>query len=418
MKKDTTKLKSVILFILMLGVIATSVAIAYLGVGEKNTLGAESIKLGLDLQGGVNIVYEAAIEDPTADDMAAALEMIQTRLTKEGYTEADAAIEGSNRIRVDIPGVEDAQEAINSIGAAAMLEFRDMEGNVILTGRDVKKASFQSYVDNLGMQQNGIGLLFNDDGKKVFADYTKDHVGEYMTIALDDQILGQPVIQQPIPTGEASISGSYTAEEAQQMADRIQSGSLPFALKVISSNGVGAKLGMGALNSSLLAGSIGFAFIMIFMIALYRVSGVAADLALILYIAVVIMILSLTGSTLTLPGIAGIILSIGMAVDANVIIFTRIKEELALGKSVRSAVDAGFSKAFSAIVDGNVTTLIAAVVLWALGSGVIRSFAQTLGIGIAVSMFTALVITKTLLKLILGMGIKKPSLYGAKLKSE
>ena len=411
MKKNTSKGKSILLFILTLAVIIGSVGIAYLGIGEAQKFGAESIKLGLDLQGGVNIVYEAAIDNPTPEEMNAALEMIQLRLTKEGYTEADAAIEGTNRIRVDIPGVEDPQEAISSIGAAAMLQFVDMEGNVVFTGKDVEKASAFAYQDNLGMQQNGIQLHFNDEVTKAFGEYTKEHVGEALAITLDDQVLGAPVIQEAILTGDPTITGGYTAEEAQQMADRIQAGSLPFALNDISSNGVGAKLGMGALSSSLLAGAVGFAFIMIFMIALYRLNGLAADLALILYVAIVIMILSATGATLTLPGIAGIILSIGMAVDANVIIFTRIKEELTLGKSTRSAVDAGFSKAFSAILDGNITTLIAAVVLWALGTGVIRSFAQTLAIGIVVSMFTALVVTKNIVKLFIGMGAKKKSLF-------
>ncbi len=416
MKNKTSKSKSILLFVLTLVVIIGSTGVAYLGIGEDKLLGAESIKLGLDLQGGVNIVYEAAIDNPTIEDMNAALEMIQLRLTKEGYTEADAAIEGTNRIRVDIPGVEDPQEAISSIGAAAMLQFVDAEGNVIFTGKDVEKASAFSYQDNLGIIKHGIQLNFNSEVTKAFGEYTKANVGKALAIMLDDQLLGAPVIEEAILTGNPTITGGYTAEEAQQMADRIQAGSLPFALNDISSNGVGAKLGMGALRSSLLAGVVGFAFIMIFMIVLYRLNGLAADLALILYVAIVIMVLSVTGSTLTLPGIAGIILSIGMAVDANVIIFTRIKEELTAGKSTRSAVEAGFSKAFSAILDGNITTLIAAVVLWALGTGVIKSFAQTLAIGIVASMFTALVVTKNIVKLFIAMGAKKQSLFMGKPK--
>lgn len=418
MKKGNQKPKSMILFVLMLVVAAGLSYLAYFGVGENNLFGIQNIKLGLDLQGGVNIVYEAAIDNPTEEDMAAAVQMIRTRLDKEGYTEADVSKEGSNRIRVDIPGVEDAQAAIDSIGAAAMLKFFDQEGNEVLTGKNIEKATPVITTNNLGAQEPAVSIKMDAEGTKLFSEFTKNNIGNPIIITLDDQVISQARISSHIPNGEGSISGSFTTEEAKQLAERIEAGSLPFALNAISSDGVGAKLGMGALDTSIKAGIIGFIFILIFMVALYRFSGMASDIALVIYVALLLIVLSLTGATLTLPGIAGIILSIGMAVDANVIIFTRIKEELAVGRSVRSAIDAGFNKAFSAILDGNVTTLIAAAVLYTLGTGVIKSFATTLAIGIVVSMFTALVVTRLLLKLLVGMGIDKPALYGAKKHTE
>lgn len=419
MKKGNTKRKSIGLFTLMLVVITGVLGIAYLGIGEDNTLGIENIRLGLDLKGGVNIVYEAAIPNPTKQDMDAALEMIQTRLDKENYTEAEASIEGNNRIRVDIPGVEDPQSAVGSIGAAAMLRFYDMEGNEILTGKNVDSAQPVMMPDQVtGAQRPAVAIKFDSEGTRLFREYTRNNVGQLLTITLDDEIISQATITTEITNGEGTISGgSITRESAKQLADRIEAGSLPFALNPISSNVVGAKLGADSLRTSLLAGAIGFAFIMVFMVVVYRVSGVAADFALMFYLGLVLIVLSYTESTLTLPGIAGIILSIGMAVDANVIIFTRIREELETGRSVRASVDAGFSKAFSAILDGNVTTLIAAGVLYMLGTGLIKSFAQTLAIGIIVSMFTALVVTRYIVKLFIGMGMQKPQLFAAIKKS-
>lgn len=418
MKQGNQKLKSIGLFVLMLVVAAGLSYLAYFGLGEKNTFGIENIKLGLDLQGGVNIVYEAAIENPTESDMAAAVQMIRTRLDKEGYTEADVSQEGNNRIRVDIPGVEDAQAAIKSIGAAAMLKFYDQDGNEVVTGKNIKEATAQIVTNNMGAQEPVVSIKMDDEGTKLFAEFTKNNIGKGIYITLDEEVISSANIKDAITDGNGMISGNFTTDSAKQLAERINAGALPFALTDISSNGVGAKLGMGALDTSIKAGLIGFIFILVFMVVLYRLSGMAADLALIIYVALLMIVLSLMGSTLTLPGIAGIILSIGMAVDANVIIFTRIKEELKAGKSVRSSIDAGFNKAFSGILDGNVTTLIAAAVLYTLGTGVIKSFATTLAVGIVVSMFTALVVTRFLLKLLVGMGIDKPALYGVKQKTE
>lgn len=412
MKGNNSKPKNIVLLILVVAIVALSAIVAYTGIGENKVLGMGNIRLGLDLQGGVNIVYEAAIENPTPEDMSAALQMIQVRLDKENYTEAEASIEGDNRIRVDIPGVEDPQEAIASIGATAMLTFEDETGKQIMTGKNIVKASPQ-IIDTGRGQEAVVSIELDKEGTEAFSEATKNNVGKPIIIKLDNMIISAPNVNEQIKDGKSIIQGSFTPDSAKQLAERIEAGSLPFALKPISSNGIGAKLGMGALNTSVKAGVIGFIAILIFMVVVYKINGLAADIALTFYVALVVMVLSGMNATLTLPGIAGIILSIGMAVDANVIIFTRIKEELVLGRSVRSAVDAGFNKAFSAIIDGNITTLIAAGVLYLLGTGIIKSFATTLCVGIVISMFTALVVTRIILKLFIGLGITKPALYGA-----
>jgi protein-export SecD/SecF family membrane protein len=410
MKGNLSKGKSIALFILLLVVVAVSSVVAYIGIGKDSQLGIQNIRLGLDLKGGVNVVYEAKADSPTQEEMSAALQMIQVRLDKENYTEAEASIEGSKRIRVDMPGVEDPQKAIDDIGATAMLTFEDEEGNIILTGGNITEARPQVINDN-GISRAVVSFKLDSEGREAFSQATRDNIGKPIIIRLDDTIISAPTVNEQIRDGESIISGSFTPESAKQLAERIEAGSLPFALEAVESRGISAKLGIDAFNVSVQAGIVGFCLILVFMACVYRMSGVAADLALVLYVAVVLMILSGTNAILTLPGIAGILLSVGMAVDANVIIFTRIKEELQTGKSIRSAVDAGFDKAFSAIIDGNITTLIAAIVLYVLGTGLIKSFAMTLGIGIVVSMITALVVTRVFLKVFIGMGINKPHLY-------
>jgi protein-export SecD/SecF family membrane protein len=385
---------------------------------EKKTALNNTIKLGLDLQGGVNIVYEPKLDrTPTGEEMSAARTMIQKRLDAKGYTEAEVSLEGTNKIRVDIPGVSDPQKAIQEIGAAGMLRFLDQEGKEIVTGTNVTKATANGVEQN-GVSQIVVSVEMDKEGTKLFSDFTKNNIGQPIYIMLDETLLSFATIQAHITDGKGMITGNFTAEEAKDLADGINAGALPFTLDPVNSSGIGPKLGMDSLNTSLKAGMIGFIVILIFMVAFYRICGVAADIALVLYISVVILILSAMGATLTLPGIAGILLSIGMAVDANVIIFARIKEELAVGRSVPAAVDAGFHKAFSAILDGNVTTLIAAAVLYMFGTGLIKSFATTLGIGIVVSMFTALTITRIILKSFIGMRIKNPALYAAFKKAE
>ncbi|MDF2877455.1 MAG: secD [Clostridia bacterium] len=463
MKGKNTKLKSIFLFILMLIVIAGAAYLAYsasmnVGKAQKTTeveqveqtpeeatevegqaaeaegqeaegdseeaavpevkKAQNTIKLGLDLQGGVNIVYEPKLDrKPTGDEMSAARTMIQKRLDAKGYTEAEVSLEGNDRIRVDIPGVEDPQKAIEEIGAAGMLKFLDQEGKEIVTGKDVTKATPQGTSQN-GATQVVVSVEMNEAGTKLFSDFTKNNIGQPIFIMLDETLLSYATINDHILDGKGMITGNFTPEEAKELAEGINAGALPFTLDPVNSNGIGPKLGMDSLNTSLKAGAIGFIIILIFMVAFYRICGIAADLALIFYISLVILILSAMGATLTLPGIAGILLSVGMAVDANVIIFVRIKEELVLGRSVPAAVDAGFNKAFSAILDGNVTTLIAAAVLYIFGTGLIKSFATTLGIGIVVSMFTAIVITRMLLKAFISMRIKNPALYAAVKKAQ
>lgn len=382
------------------------------------------IKLGLDLQGGVNIVYEPQLEENLSDEdlaasMQAAQALIQKRLDAKGYTEAEVSIEGTKRLRVDIPGVEDPQKAVNEIGAAGMIYFydqpilmEDQEATPILTGKNIASARA---TQNTQSGEYSVAIQLDDEGTKIFDEYTANHQGESIYIYLDNTLLSYPTLSAHITDGSGVITGNFTLEEAKDLANGINAGSLPFTLEAISATGVGAKLGIDALHTSLLAGVIGFVIIMVFMLVMYRMCGLAADIALVLYVGVMILVLTMMNATLTLPGIAGILLSIGMAVDANVIIFARIKEELEVGRSVRMAVDAGFSKAFRAIVDGNITTLIAAGVLYFFGTGLIKSFATTLIVGIVISMFTALVVTRIALKAFVGMNINK-SAYYARLK--
>jgi len=385
---------------------------------EKKTVEKKSIRLGLDLQGGVNIVYEPKLDRvPTVDEMSAAQTMIQKRLDAKGYTEAEVSLEGKRKIRVDIPGVEDPQKAIEEIGAAGMLKFLDQEGKEIVTGTNVTKATAN------GIQQNGVSKIvvsieMNKEGTKLFSDFTKKSIGQPIYIMLDETVLSVANIESHIADGKGMITGDFTTEEAKSLADGINAGALPFTLEAVNATSIGPKLGMQALNTSIMAGAIGLIIILIGMIAVFRLCGLAADIALVLYTGINILILSAMGATLTLPGIAGMLLSIGMAVDANIIIFARIREELMIGRSVPAAIEAGFHKAFSAILDGNVTTFISAIVLYMFGTGLIKSFATTLGIGVIVSMFTALTITHILVKSFNGMNIKNPAFYAAFKKVE
>ncbi|NLJ88847.1 MAG: protein translocase subunit SecD [Epulopiscium sp.] len=407
------KVKSGLILLLVLAITGFMVFTAFNGIGENNFLGAENIRLGLDLAGGVNIVYEADKDKPTKEEMAAAKELIQGRLDRGNYTEAEVAIEGEKRLRVDIPGVEDPEKAIEDIGSTAFLQFISPEGEIVLTGNEVKDARRDIITDNTGLSKAVVVLEFNDKGRDAFAEATSKYINQVIMIALDETIISAPRVENVITQGSAFIDGNFSIEEADELAARIKAGALPFKLNVLQSKSVGAKLGADALNTSLKAGLIGIILVLLFMLIIYRVSGLAADLALLFYCGVVVIVLSAIEATLTLPGVAGIILSVGMAVDANVIIFERIKEELNSGKTLRASVDAGFNKAFSAIFDGNITTLIAAAILYWLGTGLIKSFAQTLAIGIVVSMFTALVVTKIIVKQFVNIGLKNPKLYCA-----
>lgn len=411
------KTKGRMMLLLMLVVAIGLSCISYFGIGENNYFGAGSIKQGLDLSGGVDIVYEADKADVTDEEMAAAISLLQGRLDWNGWTEAEVAREGTQRIRVQIPGVANAEEAIQEIGQTAQLFFIDENQTVLLTGDMVENATKEVGVTS----QNGpsvpyVSLKFTPEGTQKFAEATAANIGKSIGIVMDDEVISAPVVQVAIADGNAMISGSFTGEEAENLAALIRAGSLPFNLNVMQMKNVGARLGADALETGVLAGLVGIILVLVYMLATYRLLGFAAGWALIIYIGIDLLALSIFNITLTLPGIAGIVLSVGMAVDANVVIFERVKEELIIGKTLRSAVKTGFSRALPAIVDGNVTTLIAAVVLFFLGSGTIKGFASTLMIGIVVSMFTALVITRIILNSMIQAGLHNPKYYGLKSK--
>ncbi|MCC8097721.1 MAG: protein translocase subunit SecD, partial [Eubacterium sp.] len=355
---------------------------------------------------------------PTDAELRSAVSMMQERLDRNTWTEAEVASEGFDRIRVEIPGVEDAETAINEIGQTAHLYFMDEDGNVVVDGANVKDA-YKSTSSQNGVSQVVVALEFDSTGASAFAEATQNNIGKQIYILLDDSVISAPTVNTAILDGSAIITGDFTNEEAQNLANLIKSGSLPFDLRVIESNSIGARLGASSLSTSLFAGVIGIILVLLFMLIAYKGLGFLADWALLIYIGLDVLVLSLFEVTLTLPGIAGILLSIGMAVDANVIIFERIKEELIIGRSTGTAIKNGFSNALSAIIDGNVTTIIAGVVLYLLGTGTIMGFAQTLIIGIVLSMFTALVITRLLVNAFFRLGVTNPKFYGVKtVKSE
>ncbi|MCI8455101.1 MAG: protein translocase subunit SecD [Lachnospiraceae bacterium] len=372
------------------------------------------IKLGLDLAGGVSITYRAVEDNPSAEDMSDTRYKLQQRVQNYS-TEAEVYQEGNNRINIDIPGVSDANKVLEELGKPGSLLFMDESFQTVLEGTDVASARAMSYKDQqTGAVSYEVALTFTDEGAKKFADVTAANVGKRIAIVYDNMLYSNPVVQQAITGGQASITGLDSFEEADQLAATIRIGSLSLELEELRSNVVGAKLGEEAISTSLKAGAIGFGIVCVFMIAVYLVPGLAASLALCLYVVLMIILLAAFEVTLTLPGIAGIILSIGMAVDANVIIFTRIKEEIGVGKTVKSAIKTGFSKAMSAIIDGNVTTLIAAAVLYWRGSGTVKGFATTLAIGIVLSMVTALFITKFTLNSLFELGFTEKKFYGVR----
>jgi len=413
---------------------------ALCGIGEKKTGSAEGIRLGLDLAGGVSITYETVKENPTEEEMKDTVYKLRKRVDDSGQTEADVYQEGDNRINVDIPGATDAEATLKELGRMGEIYFilgtnnveligQDAEtgeyvygflkswdeivaaGDVILDGSDIQNAEAGWYQE-YGMNQYIVSLTLNDSGRGKFATATSAHVGEAIAIVYDGTIVSAPVVQQALTDGKAQISGNFTAEEAENLATTIRVGALPLELKELRSNVVGASLGAEAVKTSLFAAMIGVILVFLFMAIRYRMPGLAADLALTIYIGLMVVCLNLLEITLTLPGLAGIILSIGMAVDANVIIFSRIQEEIGVGKTVKTSIKLGFEKAFSAIIDGNITTLIAAIVLYALGSGTVKGFATTLALGIVLSMFTALFVTKFILNAFYDMGVDKEKHYG------
>lgn len=446
--KVMSKTKGILTLVLSVLILAGLGYVAMFGIGTEKAGAASQIKQGLDLAGGVSITYQVAgDEEPSAEDMSDTIYKLQKRV--ESYsTEAQVYKEGTNRISVEIPGVTDADTILSDLGRPGSLYFiaqtdsagnqnytavgvdadnkpqyvlnktieeLEAEGSIVLKGTDVADARAASTTNQTtGQVQFIVELQFTDAGTKAFADATTKAYAARESIAIyyDGEFISVPSVQNAITGGNAQITGESTFEEADILASQIRIGGLKLELEELRSNVVGAQLGQEAVTTSVKAGAIGLGIIVIFMLAVYLIPGLSASLALMLYTVIVLLCLNMFDVTLTLPGIAGIILSIGMAVDANVIIFARIREEIALGKTVHSAIKIGFKKAQSAIVDGNITTLIAAAVLWLRGSGSVKGFAQTLALGIVLSMFTALVVTKLILNAMYAVGLKDAKFYG------
>jgi protein-export SecD/SecF family membrane protein len=355
-----------------------------------------AINLGLDLRGGVYVMLKA--EDPAGagggDALDRAITVIRNRIDALGLAEPIIQREGADRIRIELAGIADQQAAREVIGRTAMLKFVGPDGEVLLTGGDLRDA----YSTFDGMNQPAVGLEFTAEGTAKFAEATERFVGQVISIHLDEELVSAPVVQSVITEGRAIIEGDMTAEETRNIALMLRSGALPVTLTELETRAVGPMLGADSLERSLRAGVAGLVLVLLFMLGYYRYFGFVANVALLGYVAIVMAALAALNAVLTLPGIAGIILSVGLAVDANVVIFERIKEELRNGRAARNAVEAGFARAFRAILDSNVTTLFAAAVLFGLGTGPVRGFATTLSIGVLASMFTAVYLTRFLLR--------------------
>lgn len=372
----------------------------------------EGISQGLDLRGGVSAVYEAQDEGQSdfASLLSGTMAVLRNRLTNQGFTEATVTQQGTNRIRIEIPDVDDPNEILNIIGQPAHLEFKTADGETIMDGSAVVSAEM-GYLDG----QPVVQFTLNDEGAAAFATATAENVGSTISIELDGEVISAPKVNQAITGGQGYIEGNFTAESAQQLAMLIQSGALPLDIEQIEVRTISATLGEDALSTSMTAAVIGVLLVIVFMLVIYRLPGVMASLALLIYILIDLFLLAvIPGVQLTLPGIAGIVLSIGMAVDANVIIFERMKEEIRAGKTVRASVESGFKRAFSAILDSNITTIIAGLVLMIFGAGTIKGFAITLTIGVVCSMFTAVVVTRFLLRQMVGLNFTNHRLYGVR----
>src|SRR6056297_1577658 len=417
--------KSRILFaIIILAIVLTSYsAIFGFTIGDYivSPFG-EEIDLGLDLSGGVYVVLEANTDD-TGDELAKKMQqtkaIIEQRVDGLGVAEPNITIENNDRIRVELAGLSNPQEAIELIGKTAQLQFRDLQGNVIVTGENVEVSEVTYNRNN----KPAVALEFDSVGTEQFAEATGRLMEMYpgdsnrnnrlIEIVLDDEVISAPSVSETILNGKSIIDGSYTIESAANLANLIRAGALPLEMKELEVNVVGPSLGLESLDKSITAATIGLILIFLLMIIIYRIPGLVADIALSIYILLALGVFIYINAKLTLPGIAGFILSIGMAVDANVIIFERIKEELKVGKTIRTSVDSGFKRAMRTIVDANVTTLIAGLVLYNFGTGTIRGFAVTLLIGLVVSMFSAVFITRFLLKLVIKMDLtKSKKLFG------
>ncbi len=424
MKKSIASFAAVMALILLIGYAAAfGVSVGGSTVIPSVFDADNGIRRGLDLVGGSAITYEAQLPEDydTANlksDMQTAQAMLRQRLTAEGFTEATVTLQGDKRIVVEIPNIKNPEEAVQTLGQTAQLKFQDSDGNEVMSGSDIKKAT-AAYGKPTGSEvtdENYVELTFQSDAVEKFAQVTAAEAAKdngYIAIVMDDQIISAPRVSQEINSETCVISGNFTAASAKDLANLINIGQLPFTLEQVELRAVGPQLGSNALHSSFIAAMIGTALVAIFMVFIYRLPGFVSVIALGFYMVLEAVVLSVCRVNLSLPGIAGIILSIGMAVDANVIIFERIKEELRAGKSVKASIDSGFKRAFAAIFDSNITTLIAAGVLFWLGTGTIVGFATTLGLGVIISMFTALTVTHFLLNRMVDFKIKNPKVYGA-----
>lgn len=413
-KAKNPRIRAVISLVAIVVVVAVCAYLGLFGFGKGTMINylkpwGDAISLGLDLRGGVYTVYQAEDNgDPDFDTkMESTVSILTSRLTRQGFTEATVTRQGSDRIRVEIPNVSDPNQILTIIGTPAQLYFVDEDGNNLMEGSMVKNA--QAAQDQDG--KPCIAFELTDEGAKIFAEATAANLGKTISITLDGETISRATVNTVIAGGKGEITGNFTADEAKNLATLILSGALPLNLTQLEVSAISATLGVEALDRAIQAGVIGVILVMLFMLFRYRLCGLVADIALTIYIMIVVLLLALTGAQLTLPGVAGIILGIGMAVDANVVIFERIREEVKVGRPIGSAVREGFSNALSAIIDSNVTTIIAAVVLYAFGTGSVRGFALTLGIGVATSLFTAVFVTHKLLDIFADMGIKNQKLY-------
>jgi preprotein translocase subunit SecD len=404
--RSKSKSKSLILFVLC---VIAIFSLAFAGFKGFKIAGWEfksfdkAITKGLDLQGGVSVLMEIQEDNVPSDVRQRTKQLLELRVNKIGVAETVVTEEGEKRIRVDIPGAFNSSEIVDSLSKTGNLEFKDSEGNVVLTGKDVKEAT--AVIDQTSRPV--VSLELNSEGQKKFAEVTANNIGKNISISMDGEVVSNPVVQTAITDGKAVINGMASMDEATKLSGIISSGALPVTVKAVSVKNVGAQLGSEALPNAMKAGVIGISLIFIFMIVYYRLPGLLASIALTLYIVLLLLVFVEVGAALTLPGIAAFLLTIGMAVDANILIFERIREELSIGISVKSAVKSGFENAMSSIVDSNATTFIAALILYFMGSGAVKGFAVTLMLGIVLSLFTALIVTKMLINLAVDMGLLK-----------
>lgn len=415
---------SVCSLVLMILCVTLAVLVALFGFSAFNIGGVleeDTISLGLDLVGGSSVTLKAIPEDGqelTGDDLNKAVDILRKRLDDGNYNEATIATVGTDKIRIEIPDVDDPEAAVNFLGATARLTFEDYEGNVIIEGKDVVGAeALYGPVSDAGISEWYVRLQLNEKAQSAFSEAT-DRISKlsggnnYIAIMLDGETQSAPSVDKRIDQSECIISGNFTESSARELATLISAGQLPVSFEESELRSVDATLGSDALTTSLVAGFIGIALVIIFMIIVYRLPGFISGIALVAYTAIFAIVLSISKVNLSLPGIAGIILTIGMAVDSNVIIYERIKEELRIGKTLRAAVKAGFSRAFTAILDSNVTTIIASLVLWYYGTGSVQGFAKTLFIGVVISLFTALVVTRVLLNIFVELKVS-PKLFAS-----